>query len=172
VQNHPEWQLGRAPPLRKYGVGRYVGRVGLARFALQLTNARGRRGEDYRASVARAAGPGRQGGVGAGLLAPDAHRHRRLCADWAVHARCGGGDGERCDAKAPRALRPSDQLNVAVSVGPIGCQRIEVATAEGQRLGTISLYGVPPRPSGRYLPHSGASRGGAQRTAGPALYDL
>jgi hypothetical protein len=51
-----------------------------------------------------------------------------------------------------RALRPGDQLNVAVSVGPIGRNRIEVTTAEGQRLGTISLFGVPPgRAGGTYL---------------------
>jgi hypothetical protein len=54
--------------------------------------------------------------------------------------------------KLPRALRPGDQLNVAVSVGPIGRQRVEVTTAEGQLLGTISLYGVPPgRAGGTYL---------------------
>jgi len=54
--------------------------------------------------------------------------------------------------KLPRALRPGDQLNVAVSVGPIGRNRIEVTTAEGQHLGTISLFGVPPgRAGGTYL---------------------
>ena len=52
----------------------------------------------------------------------------------------------------PRALRPGDQLNVAVSVGPIGHKRIEVTTAEGQHLGMISLFGVPPgRAGGAYL---------------------
>src|SRR5215472_9523095 len=52
----------------------------------------------------------------------------------------------------PRALRSGDHLNVAVSVGPIGRKRIEVTTAEGQHLGTISLFGVPPgRAGGTYL---------------------
>ena len=52
----------------------------------------------------------------------------------------------------PRALRSGDHLNVAVSVGPIGGKRIEVTTAEGQHLGTISLFGGPPgRAGGTYL---------------------
>ena len=52
----------------------------------------------------------------------------------------------------PRPLRPGDQLNVAVTVGPIGRKRIEVTTAEGQYLGTISLFAVRPgRAGGTYL---------------------
>src|SRR3954471_8006813 len=52
----------------------------------------------------------------------------------------------------PRPLRAGEQLSVAVSVGPIGRQRVEVSTAQGQHLGTISLFGVPAgRAGGTYM---------------------
>ena len=52
----------------------------------------------------------------------------------------------------PRSLRAGEQLSVAVSVGPIGRQRVEVSTAQGQHLGTISLFGVPAgRAGGTYI---------------------
>jgi hypothetical protein len=52
----------------------------------------------------------------------------------------------------PRLLRPGDHLSVAVTVGPIGHRRIEVTTAEGQYLGTISAFGVSAgRAGGTYL---------------------
>lgn len=42
----------------------------------------------------------------------------------------------------PRAFA-GEPLNVAVSVGAIGRQRVEISTAQGQYLGAISLFGVP-----------------------------
>jgi hypothetical protein len=50
-----------------------------------------------------------------------------------------------------RSLRAGEQLSLAVSVGPIGRQRVEISTAQGQHLGTISLFGVPAgRAGGTY----------------------
>ena len=42
----------------------------------------------------------------------------------------------------PRPLRQGEQAVVAVSVGAIGHSRIEVTTRQGERLGTISPFGV------------------------------
>jgi hypothetical protein len=52
----------------------------------------------------------------------------------------------------PRPLQPGDHLSVAVTVGPIGRQRIEVTTARGQPIGTIAPFGVAAgRSGGTYL---------------------
>jgi hypothetical protein len=48
----------------------------------------------------------------------------------------------------PHPPRAGDHLVVAVTVGPIGHRRIELTTASGQRLGTITAFGVSARESG------------------------
>jgi len=71
---------------------------------------------------------------------------------WLCAAAAGAAGMDNVALSLPRPLRAGEQLSVAVSVGPIGRQRVEVSTAQGQHLGTISLFGVPAgRAGGTYM---------------------
>jgi hypothetical protein len=51
----------------------------------------------------------------------------------------------------PHPLRPGEMAWLAVEVGPVGGRQIEVTTSAGQKLGTISPFGIRAgQPAGTY----------------------